>query len=308
MSEVKADVVTTQQDATEQPQPQPQPQQQAPAKHKLTKAKAKKKKQKEKKKQAKLISREERDQAILDQMTAQAAVNKKEAQKQIDPVESKKMDDKVCGEAARLWKFLIDQNTHDDLREDWKKLSDTDKLEMIALGFKEFTNTYPVVSKYMVLFNQYSENAFRRFLKKSRENSPEMSAVGARDKASMAAMKRAGQVKWCENNAWYGVYLWEAYVKASRPNHRIERREQKSIYTQCYDALIGEFDEMDEMKAEAEVTVKDRQVRTDKEAINDVMGALSEGAYKNLDIVAKRELIAVLKGLKAKQQADEATS
>lgn len=279
------------------------PQDADPTSPKLTKTQAKKKKDKQKKKLKKEATREAREQAILDQMTAQAAANKKEATKQVDPVETKKMDDKVCAEAGRVWKFLIDQNTHADLREDWKKLSDTDKLEMMSTGFKEFTNTYPVVSKYMVLFNQYSEKAFRRFLKKSRENAPEMSAVGARDKASMAAMKRAGQVKWCENNAWYGVYLWEAYVKASRPQYRIEKREQKSIYTQCYDALIGEFDEMDEMKATAEVEVKDRQVRTDKEAINDVMGALSDGAYKHLDVTAKLELITVLKGLRDKQAA-----
>lgn len=265
---------------------------------KLSKSQRKNKNRKKRDAVKKEQTREEREQAIVDEMTRRAAENKKVADKEADPAKTKETDDKVCEEAKRIWDFILVQQREPELRDAWKKLPDGEKLELMSLTFKDFTTTYPIVSKYMVLFNCYSEVAFRKFLKKCRENSPQMSAVGARDKAAMAAMKRAGQVKWCENNAWYGVYLTDAYRKATHPKYKMTKVKRRQIYTSNYEALIGEFDTMDEMKAEAETEVKQRQIRTDKESVSDVITALKDGAYKNLDIAAKQELIGILRSIK----------
>jgi hypothetical protein len=114
-------------------------------------------------------------------------------------------------------------------------------------------------------------------------------------------MKKEAQKNWCINNAWYSVYLWEAYARAEHPNVRLDPRSRRGVYANSLDLLMKEFGDMDELKETAEITVKEREDRVTKQAVNEVVGSLKDGAYKNFDIQDKLALLELLKSITAAQ-------
>lgn len=253
-------------------------------------------KKRQRQKTHKLAEREKLEQEEIDRR-ANLESEKTRRETKIDPKVAKEQDDAMCEAAKKVWDFLVDRISTPEKKNQWAIKSDKERLNLVASLFPDFTKTYAVISKYMVLLGNYSEIAFRRFLKKSRENKADIRPVGKHDKVAIKAMKKDSQIKWCENNAWYGVYLWEAYAKAKNPKLRIDPRARNACYQQCYEPLMGEIEEMEDMKEDAEIMVRERKEKTDRESAADVMNALKNGAYKSLDVTAKHELIRVLRQL-----------
>jgi hypothetical protein len=268
---------------------------------------SKKEKEKARWKRRQLKRKEKREQEMIDKITEEQKekppvdpeLEKEEQRKKQE--KEKAGDDEVCKSAAALWKFVTDHNTKPELIGAWKELSDEEKIRIAGIGFKDFTANYPVVAKYMIWFNMYSEKVFRRFLKQCRDNSADMQPVGmSKDsKEKMAAMKKEGQVKWCENNAWYGTWLWQTYEKVRHPKAKIEQRTIRVVYKRCLEPLLKEFENMEEMKVEAEEEIKILKEKTNNDSVREVLDDLRAGAHKNMSLDDKRKTLDILNRLDA---------
>ncbi len=276
----------------------------------------KKLKNAKKRAKAKAKAAAKREQEIVDKVTAGVPVElaisnspeveakkeeaKKEAKKQ-DEAKNKEIDDIACTAVGKLWKYVLSIVDTPEKKKRWGELSDRDKTKLIDANFKDVTNLYPIVCKYIVFAGQYSETAFRRYLVQCRKNRSDMRPVDPHDVEGRKAMKKEAQKNWCINNAWYSVYLWEAYKRIEHPNVRLDPRSRRGVYANSLDLLMKEFGDMDELKETAEITVKEREDRVTKQAVNEVVGSLKDGAYKNFDIQDKLALLELLKSITAAQ-------
>jgi hypothetical protein len=267
---------------------------------KLTKSKAKKIRQAK-------IRQAKREQEILDgngkEMFADvpedpASVAKRKA-------EEKKIDDAMCEMAGAVWKFICDHNLNEDLRASWRKQTWEEKHQIMSTMFPDFTKGEPVVSKFMLFHNQYSERAFRRYLMSCRENKPNARPTILGDKKKkeevMAETRKLKYTKFSENNANYAVYLMEAYYPINHPGKKPRNVDRMRVYKQNYEALIKEFESMEESKKNAEKTIEETRKEVDTSTVVESLSALADkNLLGSLDERTKLDLLESLRKLVTK--------
>jgi hypothetical protein len=150
-------------------------------------------------------------------------------------------------------------------------LSDKHKLEIFRekLGYNEFMNEYPIMTRYMICMGQYSSKAFRRFLEKIRmtKHPPD----GQREKGYM-------EDQWIRRQADYVRYLWEAYQKS-----HYNSAEAAWIWEDAYKNLKGEFDDFRNKYEELKVSTKEEAKKLNGESAKDLLERLQTGKQKLSD-------------------------
>lgn len=296
-----------QQTIVEQPKPRTEEQ--------IAEAKRKKKERyRAKAKAAAIAKRNAENDRIFEEKMAQKSAPTPEDKKTPEEIaEDKKIDDLICDEARKVWKFIGNNATHISLKMKWKSMSDEEKLQLVDLGFGEFTKKYPIVAKMMTILEKYSEKAFRRFLGLCRTNKPNITPTDARDKSAKENAKKKAQDIWCQNNAWYLVYLWEVYAALDKKKKmqtgedpvtnariKLDARMRKRVYTENYDLLMEEFRTIDEAKKNAEKEVVKMNAKTSSQAVNSMTNAIKHGSHTTMTEFGKSELRDTLKNLKDK--------
>jgi hypothetical protein len=149
--------------------------------------------------------------------------------------------DKILEKASELWKTLKEHIKKDN---DFKEMENQDKLELFRTkyGYAMFMDEFPIVSRYMICYGQYSEKAFSRMLRKIETTvhpPPEK-----RDKGYM-------EDQWVRRQADYVQYLWESYQKRHQ-----NTAERQWIWQSTYERLRKEFDDFRDMHKDIEERVK----------------------------------------------------
>ena len=192
-----------------------------------------------------------------------------------------KTADELIKMAEEMYKQLKTMAKTD---EKFLPLGDKAKLEIFRekLGYNEFMNEYPIMTRYMVCMGQYSSKAFRRFLEKIRmtKHPPD----GQREKGYM-------EDQWIRRQADYVRYLWEAYQKS-----HYNTAEASWIWEDAYKNLKGEFDDFRNKYEELKVSTKEEAKKLNGESAKDLLERLQTGKQKLSDADAQL----LLKKLKEK--------
>jgi hypothetical protein len=148
---------------------------------------------------------------------------------------------KVIDKANEIWNAL---KAHARDHHEFKSLKDQDKLDLFRnkFGCAMFMDEFPIVSRYMLCYGQYSAKAFDRMLRKI-ENVVHP-PVDKREKNYM-------EDQWVQRQADYVQFLWESYQKRHQ-----NLAEKQFIWKEAYDRLKKEFDDFRDMHKEIEERVK----------------------------------------------------
>jgi hypothetical protein len=119
------------------------------------------------------------------------------------------------------WDFVKDMARQSD----YANMSDDKRVDALMLKCKDFYQTFPVVSRYMVCMGQFSPRAFNRYLEKRHRSKPSPNADQA---------EKADQLIRCQ--ASYLQYLWESMQK------HVDTNRSKEIYQHSYKMLKEEVD------------------------------------------------------------------
>ena len=168
----------------------------------------------------------------------------------IDPDEH---DNVSLAMAEKIW---IEINTEASKNLDkWNDMTLKQKLDPYIEKYKDFSNSYPIILKYMILQFQYNSNAFKRFLEKCRNNVP---LPGSKH-------KEIEDVKF-QNQAYYIQYLYEEYQKGKG---HIDRRKANEIFTEAYIKLRKE-------KKDFETSYEEIKEKIDNENKNNAKSLLTK--------------------------------
>ena len=151
---------------------------------------------------------------------------------------------KIVEKATEIWKTL---KLHVKKDASFKELENQDKLEVFRtkLGYATFMEEFPIVSRYMICYGQYSEKAFERMLRKI--ETVVHPPPDKRDKGYM-------EDQWVRRQADYVQYLWESYQKRHQ-----NTAERQWIWQTTYDRLRKEFDDFRDMHKDVEERVKNER-------------------------------------------------
>lgn len=172
----------------------------------------------------------------------------------------------VMGNA--MWKKLKDTIKED---KDFVDMSDKKKITHFrdVLGYTEFMNEFPVMTRYMVCMGQYSSKAFRKFLDKIRitKHPP----AEEREKGYM-------EDQWVRRQSDYVQYLWEAYQKGHYNN-----AEHKWVWKDAYKNLKGEFDDFRDKYKAIEKSTEEEKIKLSASNARDLLNRLKTGEQKLSD-------------------------
>ena len=148
---------------------------------------------------------------------------------------------KIIEKATEMWQAV---KKYTKKHSEFKDMENQDKLDIFRtkLGYATFMDEFPIVSRYMVCYGQYTEKAFERMLKKI--ESVVHPPPDKRDKGYM-------EDQWVRRQADYVQYLWESYQKRHQ-----NTAERQWIWQTTYDRLRKEFDDFRDMHKDIEERVK----------------------------------------------------
>lgn len=186
--------------------------------------------------------------------------------------------------------------------EQYSKMTDEDKINLIQKDYKEFYKNFPIVSRYMICLGQYDMNAFKKMLIKCNE-------TRAPTDISPEEKKTINEKLWIERQADYVKFLYEEINKDSvskLPDSEVEKFNEsaKNIWQQSYDSLQKEFDDFKILHEEAEKKIKEDATKHKKELLFE-MGDRIVSGKQNMDINASKQLLAKLKDKVYKQRFDK---
>lgn len=166
--------------------------------------------------------------------------------------------------------------------EDFRKLEDKKKLDIFRekLGYKEFMEEFPIVTRYIICMGQFHAKAFRRMLEKIRitvHPPPEK-----REKGYM-------EDQWVRRQADYIRYLWEAYQKGP-----YNTAEANWVWEDSYKKLKGEFDDFRDKYDNISKSTKEEKKKLDADNARDVLKRLSTGK-QNISEDEQQIILAVLR-------------
>lgn len=205
-----------------------------------------------------------------------------EIQKDEKSKENKKYICIALIEAERAMTFVkIAHVSH----EKFKTMNDVEKINYVSQEFKEFSNQFPIVFRWMVCMGQYSRVAFLRFL-----NLTEMKLRNATTKQGET------EDKWIHCNANYVRYLWE-HIQ-DNTGKRYTAFESNKIYQQAYECIKKDFNQFRKIHKEAEEkAIRDRQ-RHKMELVRELISSIKDS---NLQSDEFKKLEIDIKSIKCKQ-------
>ncbi len=168
--------------------------------------------------------------------------------------------------------------------EDYKTMSDNDKISLIQKDFAEFYKNFPIVARYMICLGQYSMKAFKKMLIKCNET-------------KKTDKKESNEQLWVKRQADYVRFLWEEYQGSNTFN----QADSDSIWYQTHDALIKEFEEFRQLHEKAEKKVKSDALKHKKELLYELGERLVSGK-QSLDNASTISLLNKLKDKLFKQR------
>lgn len=220
----------------------------------------------------------EENKKILEQQNAEAkaAVNE-ESEKKPEGEKSKeeyplndishiKNADEMVAHMAKVYQLIL---AFQKLHPEFEKETDKKKVDIVRdkLKLDKIIEAYPIVTRYIICFGQFSEKAFRDFLRqceKSTTNPAEYQKPGARDD------------KWCQLQANYVTLLWKEYNKHRHPSEG----EKKMVWNQTYQLLKKTFTDMKSKQKDAEKLVKEEKQAFIADKFKDYLERLKEGKQK----------------------------
>lgn len=202
--------------------------------------------------------------------------------------EQKFMKDNATGEktmeeivkiAINIWKKTKEYK----LREDFQKMTNDEKIKFFKETHKDFYTEFPIVSRYMLIHEQFSPKALKKMLKKVKfmnDHTPENRP------------KDWKEDEWVKRRADYVQFLWQAY----HPRQRLEIA--KRVWTSTYHALKKEFTDFREKVDDVEKTVEENKKRYVAEKAKDI---LHEKRLNQMSIKEKLKLYLLLENKKIRK-------
>lgn len=193
--------------------------------------------------------------------------------------------EQIMAKAKQLWDdFRQYIKTHPN----FKTLEDKNKLSIFRekLGYEQFMNEFPIVSRYIVCVGQFNMRAFSKFLDKCEKT------VHPPDQ-----MREKGynEDQWVRRQADYVQYLWEAYQKG---HYKVAERQY--IWQEAYKRLKGEFDDFRNMHKDIEERVKEEKKDLQAQNARELLERLSTG-LQNLSTSEEGYILTALQDLMYKK-------
>src|SRR6476620_735106 len=182
----------------------------------------------------------------------------------------------------------------------YKNMTDDQKIGLIQRDFKEFYKNFPIVSRYMICLQEFSSKAFKKMLIKCKNTklpktmlqdtngASSSKSVDSCDKDSNLSKSDINQKLWIERQADYVKFLWE------ENNTGFKESESESVWKEVYDSLDAEFSQFKKLHEEAERKVKETEKKNKKELLHELSNRIISGKQQ-LDPSATEELILLLK-------------
>lgn len=153
--------------------------------------------------------------------------------------------DEMAEHMSKVYQLIL---AFKNMHPEFEKETDKKKVDIITdkLALGKIIEIYPIVTRYMICFGQFSEKAFREFLRQcenSKDDPVKSQKTGYRDD------------KWCQLQANYVTMLWKEYNKYRHPSEA----EKKMVWNQTYQLLKKTFTDMKNKHKEAEKIVKEEK-------------------------------------------------
>lgn len=177
-------------------------------------------------------------------------------------------------EAEKVWlniKVLKATNN-----EQFSKLNDEEKINLLRKDFTEFYNEFPIVSRYMICLESYNSKAFKKMLIKCKNT-------------TFNNKKETNEEIWIQRQADYVKYLWE-----ESQTKRFTTKESNEVWNAAYKALSEEFKHFKNLHSEMEEKVKKDNSKYKLELIKEMGGRIVNG-QQSLDTYDMKELVNILK-------------
>lgn len=177
-------------------------------------------------------------------------------------------------EAEKVWlniKVLKATNN-----EQFSKLNDEEKINLLRKDFTEFYNEFPIVSRYMICLESYNSKAFKKMLIKCKNT-------------TFNNKKETNEEIWIQRQADYVKYLWE-----ESQTKRFTTKESNEVWNAAYKALSEEFKHFKNLHSEMEEKVKKDNSKHKLELIKEMGGRIVNG-QQSLDTDDMKELVNILK-------------
>lgn len=167
--------------------------------------------------------------------------------------------------------------------DDYKTMTDTDKVSLIQKDFAEFYKNFPIVARYMICLGQYRMKAFRRMLIKCNETKKPKGQENTKD---------MNEKLWVDRQADYIRFLWEDY----QDGNSFDMKDSDDIWTQTHKLLTEEFQQFKDLHDDAEKKIKSDATKHKKELLYEMSSRIISGEQSLTDDTA----INLLNKLKAK--------
>lgn len=138
--------------------------------------------------------------------------------------------------------------------EEYGKMNDEQKINLVQKDFKEFYKNFPIVARYMICLGQYKMKAFKKMLTNN-ENSSDKN-----------------EEQWIKRQADYVRFLWEEY--------NTDKKGSDKIWQHTYETLSNEFKEFKELHEKMEKKVKEDNLKHKKELLYEMSERIITGKQK----------------------------
>lgn len=161
--------------------------------------------------------------------------------------------------------------------EQYSKMTDDDKINLLRKDFTEFYNEFPIVSRYMICLESYNRKAFKKML------------IKCKNTTFSSNKKESNEEIWIQRQADYIKYLWE-----ENQTKRYTTKQANEVWNMAYKSLSGEFKHFKDLHSKMEEKVKKDNCKHKLELIKEMGDRLVTGK-QNLDTNDMKELVETLK-------------
>lgn len=170
----------------------------------------------------------------------------------------------------------------------WINKPEDEKIDYYRLKYEDFYNTFPIVCKYIILKNQFDEEAFMRFQEKTRLSAEKAQQTGALPK------KGERDDQWIQNQAWYVRYLYEEFRK--KRGIPINTKEAQGVWAYTYEKLKEEFKTFKDKFEETRDKLKEDDKVSTQALIIEMLNRIQDGK-QNLSLDAEQTLLEAIREL-----------
>lgn len=183
-------------------------------------------------------------------------------------------------EAERIWLHI--QTINATNYQEFQKMNDSQKIDLVKSNFKEFYTEFPIVSRYMVCLIRYRRKAFKKMLLKCKNT-------------NIGNDKTSNEDKWIERQADYVRYLWEECQTS-----RFPRKESDAVWKRAFDSLKDEFKQFNKLHETTEEKVTKNDNRYKSELLTELKDKIYAG--ESIDETSATTLMNKLKTILYKQR------